>query len=319
MVLAPMANVTDAAFRSIIAHYSKVPGGIPYVTYTEFVSADGLYRGDERGKKILLKDLEFSPKEHPIVAQFFTAEPEYMEYAAALAAKLGFDGVDINMGCPDRGVEKQGAGAALIKNPKLARELMRAAKRGAPSLPLSIKTRIGYNKNELDTWLPELLAEKPVAVILHLRTRKEMSDVPAHWDLMKQALEIRGSLGSETFILGNGDVEGLEDAKQKAKESGADGIMLGKAIFGNPWLFSGHVPSVEEKLEVMIEHTKLFEELLGDIKNFAIMKKHYKAYVNGFDGAKELRMQLMEAENAREVERITREYLEKVGDEKVHN
>ena len=146
-----------------------------------------------------------------------------------------------------------------------------------------------------------------------------MSDVPAHWGLMKRALEIRDSSGSETFILGNGDVEGLEDAKQKAKESGAGGIMLGKAIFGNPWLFSGHVPSVEEKLEVMIEHTKLFEELLGDIKNFAIMKKHYKAYVNGFDGAKELRMQLMEAENAREVERITREYLEKVGDEKVHN
>jgi len=319
MALAPMANVTDAAFRRVIAKYSKVKGGYPYVTYTEFVSADGLFLGDERARSILMHDLIFTEAERPIVAQFFTAKPELMEKAAKLSVELGFDGIDINMGCPDRGVEKQGAGAALIKNPKLARELIRAAKRGAGELPVSVKTRIGYNKNELETWLPELLEEDPSAVILHLRTRKEMSKVPAHWDVMKDAVKMRDVSGKETLLLGNGDIQNLDDAFEKVKDSGADGAMLGKAIFGNPSLFSNSyelenkdgedLEFIQKRLEVMIEHTKLFEELLGDIKNFAIMKKHYKAYVEGFPGAKELRAKLMEAENAKEVEKTTSEFL----------
>ena len=189
LCLAPMADVTDAAFRYIIAKYSKQitphqkSQGAPlaYVTYTEFTSADGLILAPEIGKKKLLKNLEYSEIERPIVAQFFSSKPEMIERAAALALELNFDGVDINMGCPDRSVEKQRAGAALIKNPKLARELIIAAKKGAPSLPVSIKTRLGYNTDELETWLPALLAENPALITIHARTRKEMSKVKARW------------------------------------------------------------------------------------------------------------------------------------------
>ncbi len=307
IILAPLANVTDAAFRRVIARHGK-----PDVMFTEFVSADGLFRADEIGRKKLMKDLIYTEAERPIVAQFFTAQPEMMERAARLATELGFDGVDINMGCPDRAIEKQGAGAALIKTPKLARELIRAARSGAPHLPISVKTRIGYDKNEIETWLPELLVEKPVAIILHARTRKEMSKVPAHWDIIKRAVEIRDEAGSETLILGNGGVLDLQDARKKVEETGTDGAMLGKAIFGNPFLFcdSQRQVSASQRLQIAVEHTKLFEELLGDVKNFAIMKKHYKAYANGFDGAKELRVKLMDTKNAQEVERIVSHFLE---------
>ncbi len=300
-VLAPMADVTDAAFRRLIAKYGK-----PDVTWTEFVSADGLC---SPGRKILLNDLMYTEAERPIVAQLFTAHPEKMKEASALAAELGFDGIDINMGCPDRSIEKQGAGAALIKTPEVARAVIRAAKEGAPHLPVSVKTRIGYNKDELETWIPVLLEENIAALTIHARTRKEMSSVPARWEIVARAVEIRNNLKKETLILGNGDAKSIVDAREKAEMSGADGIMLGRAIFGNPWLFTGKEPSVTERLEVMIEHTKLFEEVLGGIKNFSIMKKHYKAYVEGFPGAKELRVQLMETKNAADVEKLTREFL----------
>lgn len=311
LVLAPLANVTDAAFRRLIAQYSKVFGGQPYVTYTEFVSADGLALANREGRAKLMRDLVFSEAERPIVAQFFTSTPAHMEAAARLAAELGFDGVDINMGCPDKSVEKQGGGAALIKTPKVARELIRAAKRGAPNLPVSVKTRLGYNKDTLEEWLPELLAEEPACLVLHARTRKEMSAVPARWERVKRAVEIRNEMKSKTLILGNGDLQDVADAKVKIKEAGADGAMLGRAIFGRPWLFADiETPPLEQRLRIAVEHAKLFEELLGDIKNFAIMKKHFKAYAEGFPGAKELRVQLMETKNAAEIEQIIKEFLQ---------
>lgn len=303
-VLAPMADVTDVAFRRVIAKYGK-----PDVTWTEFVSADGLARAPEEGRKKLLKDLEYTEAERPIVAQFFTSNPEYMEKAAALAKELGFDGIDINMGCPDQGINKQGAGACLIKTPSIARSVIRSAKAGAGGLPVSVKTRLGWNQDELETWLPALLAEEPAVITVHARTRKEMSKVPARWERVKRAVEIRNELGSKTLIFGNGDARDIAHARELVEETGADGVMLGRAIFGNPWLFSETVPTLEEKLKVMVEHTKLFEELLGDTKNFNIMKKHYKAYVKDFPGANELRAQLMETQTAREVEAIVADFL----------
>lgn len=301
-VLAPLANVTDAAFRRVIAKYGK-----PDVLWTEFVSADGLVLGN---RDVLLRDLVFTEAERPIVAQFFSSSPEMMEKAAALAQELGFDGIDINMGCPDKSVEKQGAGAKLILNPERAVELVAAAKRGAPNLPVSVKTRLGYNKDILEEWLPKILAAEPAVLTLHARTRKEMSKVPAHWERVRRAVEIRNELGSKTLIVGNGDVKDLEDAKQKAVESGADGVMLGRAIFGTPWLYNpSYVPDLPTRLRIAVEHSKLFEELLGDIKNFALMKKHFKAYAEGFPGAKELRIRLMETHNAQEIETIIEEFL----------
>jgi tRNA-dihydrouridine synthase len=227
-----------------------------------------------------------------------------------------------------------------MKNPKLAREIIRAAKEGGGNLPISVKTRIGYNQNEIETWIRELLSEGLAALIIHLRTRREMSEAPAHWDLMKRIVGIRDEMKKETLILGNGDVLDLENAREKVKESGCDGVMLGRAIFGNPWLFSNlrsgyvskstdifllknsscsrqsrsqvffkHIPSLQEKLKVVVEHTKLFEKTLSRYKNFAVMKKHYKAYVNGFNGAKKLRTKLMEAKNASQVEKIIENFL----------
>lgn len=308
-VLAPMADVTDCAFREMIAKYSRhgeVLGG-PHVFWTEFVSADGLC---SPGREVLLRDLEFSENERPIVAQLFGSNPENMFKAAKLCAEKGFDGIDINMGCPDKSIEKQGSGAAMIKNPKLAQDIIRAAQEGS-GLPVSVKTRIGYNKVEWREWLPYILEMKPVALTVHLRTRKEMSLVPAHWEIMPEIVEFvrekNKELGNETMpLIGNGDVVSLEHARELAEKTGCDGVMLGRAIFGNPWLFdegkNKDTIILEEKFRVMLEHTKLFEAKLGDIKSFAIMKKHYKAYVNGFDGAKELRVKLMEKENSQEIE-----------------
>lgn len=303
-VLAPMADVTDIAFRQIIAKYSrhgKEEGG-PDVFWTEFVSADGLA---SKGIDKLLIDLKYSEKERPIVAQLFGSHPDNMHEAARIVADLGFDGIDINMGCPDRSIEKQGAGAAHIKNPKLAREIIQAVIDGGGDLPVSVKTRVGYNKDETETWIPELLKEDISALTIHARTRKEMSKAPAKWERVKRVVDLVKKSGKNVLVIGNGDVVSLEDGNIKAQESGVDGVMIGRAIFGNPWFFdSDKNPiniSIKEKLFAMVEHTRLFEKILGKDKNFSIMKKHYKAYANGFDGAKELRIKLMEATNSSEV------------------
>ena len=312
-VLAPMADVTDIAFRSMIAKYSKPYG--PDVIWTEFVSANGLC---SKGRDVLKRDLEFTEIERPIVAQLFTAEPEHMKQAAALCRELGFDGIDINMGCPDKSIEKQKAGAYHMKDWKNAQAVIRAAQEGAVDIPVSVKTRIGYNKVEFMEWLPKILECNIPTLTVHLRTRKEMSLVPAHWELMPEIVKLVRDMTGEvkdggTIVLGNGDITSVTEGKKKAKETGADGVMVGRGIFGTPWFFDEETfnkgKSVEERLRICVEHSKLYEEKLGDIKSFAIMKKHYKAYVNGFDGAKELRMKLMDCTNAQEVERCVEEYL----------
>ncbi len=315
-VLAPMADVTDVSFRRTIAKCSahtrsdRTVGG-PDVMWTEFVSADGLIRATPEGKVKLMADLLYAEEERPIVAQLFSSHPEYMEKAARICRELGFDGIDINMGCPDKSIEKQGCGSAMIKHPQAAASVIEAAKRGSGGLPISVKTRLGYNTDELETWLPFLLKANPAAITIHARTRKEMSKVPARWERIACAVEMRNELKSETLIIGNGDVLSLEDAHEKAKLSHADGVMLGRSIFGNPWLFHPEKDlsnvSLQERFEAVIEHTQLFEELLPH-KSFALMKKHYKAYIQGFEGAPPLRALLMDAEDATEVGNIIATY-----------
>lgn len=301
-VMAPMADVTDVAFRALVAKRGK-----PDVFWTEFVSADGLYHTREIGKmkdeeNPLLCDFAFDPDQRPIVAQIFSAKPEMISYATKLAAELGFDGIDLNMGCPDRTIEKQGAGAALVKNPELAVALIRAAKE-ASALPVSVKTRIGYNTESLDEWLTALLQADPAAITLHLRTRKEMSLVPANWEQMNRAVEIRNRVNLKVLLIGNGDVQNREDAERKVRESGCEGAMIGRGMFGNPWVFAGKktedIP-LTEKLSALTELAHGFEKIIP-AKNFAILKKHIKAFVTGFDGAAELRAQLMQAENAEQL------------------
>jgi nifR3 family TIM-barrel protein len=304
-VMAPMADVTDVAFRALVGKR-----GAPDVFWTEFVSADGLYHTREIQKmkdseNPLMSDLQFEKDEHPIVAQIFSSKPEMIAYATKLLAELGLDGVDLNMGCPDRAIERQGCGAAMMKTPDVARAVIRAAK-AASDLPVSVKTRIGYNKESLDEWLPVLLEEAPAAITVHLRTRKEMSLVPANWELMKKAVEIRNRINPDVLLIGNGDVTDLADARAKVAESGCDGAMIGRGMFGNPWVFAGKKTedtTLADKLAALVELAHSFEKNLPH-KSFAVLKKHVKAFVTGFDGASELRSELMSAENARELEDI---------------
>lgn len=286
---ASMANVTDAAFRRMIAKYGK-----PDVMWTEFVSCDGVC---SRGKKNLMLDLIFDKSERPIVVQFFGARPENFYKCALMAQELGFDGIDINMGCPDRGVVRQGAGSALIKDPKLAQKIIKETIRGAGKLPVSVKTRIGFNELEYKKWIPYLLKMDIAALTIHGRTKKEMSDVPARWDIIGEIVKMRNKLKSKTLIIGNGDVSSLADVQEKYEKYGVDGVMVGRALFGTPYFFSASRRiknmTLKFKLKLALEHTKLFEKIFKGKKHFDIMKKHYKAYVSGFDNAKKIRMKLM--------------------------
>ncbi|OGY78662.1 MAG: hypothetical protein A3B74_04790 [Candidatus Kerfeldbacteria bacterium RIFCSPHIGHO2_02_FULL_42_14] len=297
-VLAPLDGVTDAVFRRIIAKYGK-----PDILYTEFTSVDALC---SEGRAATLVNLKYSEKERPIVAQIFGSKPELFYKTAKLLCKLGFDGIDINMGCPEKTIVKSGSCAALIQKPKLAQKIIRATQEGASKIPVSVKTRIGFNEDETDTWIPALLATKPAAITIHGRTRKEMSKVPTHWDVIEKAVKIRDRLDSKTLIIGNGDVATLEDAKMKAKQYHVDGVMLGRAIFGNPWLFDERKKHVtqQERIKVFIEHAKLYERLFCKTKPFMLMKKHCKAYISGWPGAKILRKKLMETNSVQEMQKV---------------
>ncbi|HWH06909.1 MAG TPA: tRNA-dihydrouridine synthase [Candidatus Paceibacterota bacterium] len=309
IALAPMADVTDPAYRRLISECAAAD-----VMWTEFVSADGLYytrekKGIPDEENPLMRDLAFTQGEHPIVAQLFSAKPDMIRYAAKLAAERGFDGVDINMGCPDASIEKQGAGAAMMKTPELVKDIVDAARMGVcdagrPHMGVSVKTRIGYNSEAIDTWIPAVLAARPDALTVHLRTRKEMSKVDAHWELMPRVVMLRDQLAPEVVLLGNGDVKDRADALMKIAESGADGAMIGRGIFGNPWVFMGRTDVTEnERLDALVTLAHYFEAMKPG-KSFYILKKHVKAFVTGFDNAAELRAKLMEATSASQMEEI---------------
>lgn len=295
-----MADVTDAAFRSVIALH-----GQPDVIWNEFISVEGLMH--PKGREKLIANLAYSEIERPIVAQIFGSVPDHFRVVAELLQELKFDGIDINMGCPVGKIVKQGCGADLISDPALAREIIRSTKAGAGPVPVSVKTRLGTTHDVLDAWLPQLLDEEPAAVTIHGRTAKEMSAVPAHWDRIGRTKEIARERGSTALIIGNGDVTSLADGKEKCEKWGVDGVMVGRGVFGNPWFFNENMNRDEldpkERMRVLLEHARLFDELVNH-KNFAVMRKHFKAYTHGFDNAAPLREALMQAENSREVEQV---------------
>ncbi len=309
-VLAPMSGVTDAAFRRIWSKYGK-----PHVIMTEFVSCDGLCSS---GRESLLHDLWYSVEERPIVAQIFSSNPDNIERAATLVAELGYDGIDINAGCPDRSVEKQGAGAALTREPALLRDIVLAARRGSGGLPISVKTRLGYDRIDFCEWIPAVLEAEPAALTVHARTRAELSRVPAHWEVMGEIADCVRRTGSKTPILGNGDVTSLAEGRELAARHDLDGIMVGRGVYGNPWFFNPQVDDasipLREKLRVMLEHTHLYLRIFGERKSFMVMRKHYKAYATGFPGAKELRMQLLESHDVEEVEALVAAFLAQATD-----
>ncbi|MFZ3057994.1 MAG: tRNA-dihydrouridine synthase [Minisyncoccales bacterium] len=297
VVAAPMSGVTDDAFRLMLLKHGR-----PDVFWTEFVSVEGLF---SKGREICLKTLKFSPAEHPIVAQIFGSDPSYFKKAAEEIEKLGFDGIDINMGCPDKAIEQKGAGAALIKDVNLAKQIIRATKEGTKKIPVSVKTRLGYDENQITEWIIPLLQENIAALTIHFRTRKEMYRSPAQWNLAKEIVRLRDLYSPETLIIGNGDIKSLTQAYELIKENKIDGIMVGRATLGNPWFFSDKLPSAQERLKAIVEHVELF----NDPKQFNVMKKHFHAYAKGFNGAKELRDRLMETKNYLEVKKLIEEFL----------
>ncbi|OGN34907.1 MAG: hypothetical protein A3I39_01305 [Candidatus Yanofskybacteria bacterium RIFCSPLOWO2_02_FULL_47_9b] len=300
-VLAPMADVTDIAFRQVV-----IECGRPDVLYTEFVSAAGLC--SEKGRPKLLPHFKFAENEHPIVAQIFGSVPKHFYETAKLIAGLGFDGIDINMGCPDRKVVKQGAGIALCKTPELAAEIIAETKRGAGGLPIAIKTRLGFDKIDL-TWIENILKCDIDALTIHLRTMKETSKVLAHWELAGEIAKLAHTYN--TIIIGNGDVLTHAEGIQKCEQPGLDGIMIGRGIFSNPWFFNPsvdiHTKTSKERITLLKHHISNFMNLwdppTGDsatLRNYDTMKRFFKVYIHGFDGAKELRDKLMQTKTPTE-------------------
>ena len=305
MILAPMEDVTDTVFRRIIADCGR-----PDVMFTEFTNCEG---AQSVGQAQVVKRLKYTEIERPLVAQIWGVTPEDYYKTAVLIRGLGFDGIDINMGCPVRKIIKQGACSALIKNPSLAKEIVEATKEGAGELPLSIKTRIGFSSIQTEEWLGFILREcRPEVLTVHGRTVKEASKVPNHWDEIGKVASLNRELGGQTLIVGNGDVKTLVQARDLAAEYGLDGIMIGRGILDNPWLFNPKIDLLEitlrQKIETLKTHLRLFDEVWGQEKNFSLMKKYYKIYINGFAGAADIRAKLMEcdtvAETLAELEKI---------------
>lgn len=324
--LAPMEEVTDVVFREMFAKYGK-----PDVMYTEFINVDGLTHPE--GRKRLEIDLRYTNIQRPMVAQIWGRSPLVFEEAAKIVADLGFDGIDINMGCPQDKEIGIGACAALIKEPQLAIEIIKHTKKGAGNLPVSVKTRLGYNHNEVGSWMRHLLSAEPAAIAVHGRTKKEKSKVPANWQAIGEAVKVRDEMfpltrpdksrdtlsrggrglssGLRPLIIGNGDIKSREEGMTRILESKVDGVMVGRGAFGNPWFFraDGYQPNLKERLAVMLEHAQGFEKEFSGIKSFFIMRKHFKAYCSGFPGASELRVKLMEAQNLVETKMIVESFL----------
>ena len=214
------------------------------------------------------------------------------------------------MGCPTHDVIKKGACSALIKNPKLAKDIIMATIKGANGLPVSIKTRIGFDKLETENWVKSLLETPISALILHLRTAREMSKVPAHWEEIEKAVKLRNELKSNALIIGNGDVKSLKEAKDKCKKYGLDGIMIGRGIFENVYLFNDEIDpkkiTPKQKIALLLDHLKLFKKTFGDKRHFELMKKFVKCYVNNFEGASEKREKLMSTKSLDELIKETR-------------
>lgn len=290
LVLAPMDDVTDSVFRQIIASCAK-----PDFFMTEFVNVDGL---QSPGRPRLMHKLLLSKKEHPIFAQVWGLQPENFYKTTKELVDMGYDGVDLNFGCPVKTVIKNGACAALIKNRELAGELIEAV-RGAVGnkIPVSVKTRLGFNDVDL-SWFEFLLTKKLDLLSVHGRTAKQLSNAPADWGLIGKICQLRDRFSPDTLIVGNGDVESRAEALDLAKQHQLDGVMIGRGIFHDPFLFAKKSPWSEwgkdQRIALYKKHIELFLKTYpkGERK-FETLRKFCKVYINGFDGASELRTKFM--------------------------
>lgn len=302
-VLAPMDDVTDVAFRQLVAETAP-----PDVYFTEFVSTDGL---QSPGREHTMERLRMSPKgDDLLVAQIWGNNPELYYKTAQDIAKLGgFAGIDINLGCPERGIVARGCCGGLIGQNNRVADLVAAVRAGAPNLPVSIKTRLGLGTIITEDWASFLLSLNLAALTIHARTVREMSRVPAHWDEIPKVVALRNQIAPKTLIIGNGDVENRAHGLVRATESGVDGIMIGRGIFHDIFTFSPNPPATvlpDAMLSILLRHLDLYEEW-GSTKPYNTLKKFFKIYVNSWPGANDLRIRLMDSKTPAEARTLIAE------------
>lgn len=352
IALSPMDGVTDAPYRFITAKYGK-----PDVHFTEFANVEGL----ARNAFCILDDFLYSEIERPVVAQIYGSETESFYKIAIIVCELGFDGIDLNMGCPVRKIASRGCGAGLIRNPSLAKKIIRSVKKGIRDwvdgksvedlglkqkmvrkvrgmnlertgrekvlerkiLPVSIKTRLGYDKVVIEDWIKYLLEEEPDCISIHGRTLKQMYSGQADWEAIARAVEVVHQTPS--LVLGNGDITTHRDMVEKIYASGVDGVLLGRGTMGNPWIFQSKEkvrdsvrrgrsweegePQIDPvtRFSVLMEHARYFEEIKGKHR-FACMRKHFGWYCKGMPKAAELRNRMCRTNDSEEVEGILADY-----------
>ena len=298
-ILAPMEDVTDVVFRHVVKE-----AGAPDVFFTEFTNSDSFCHPD--GKESVRGRLTFTEDEQPMVAHIWGDKPEFFKEMSIQLAEMGFKGIDLNMGCPVPNVAERGKGSGLILRPEVAAELIQAAKAGG--LPVSVKTRIGFTQqSELDDWISHLLKQDIANLSIHLRTRKEMSKVAAHWELIPRVVELRDALAPQTLITINGDIQDRQMGLELAEKYGVDGIMIGRGIFKNPFAFEKEARehSSEELIALLRLQLDLQDQYAQIIpRSITGLHRFFKIYVKGFPGANDLRVQLMNTKTTDEVRTI---------------
>ncbi|GAA0339156.1 tRNA-dihydrouridine synthase [Bacillus carboniphilus] len=296
-ILAPMEDVTDVVFRHVVSEAAR-----PDVFFTEFTNTESYCH--PKGHQSVRGRLTFTEDEQPIVAHIWGDKPEYFRQMSIGMAEEGFRGIDINMGCPVPNVTSNGKGSGLIRRPEVAAELIQAAKAGG--LPVSVKTRLGFTEvEEWQDWLTHILKQDIVNLSIHLRTKKEMSEVPAHWELIPEIKKLRDQVAPDTLLTINGDIPDRQTGLELAQRYEVDGVMIGRGIFKNPFAFEKEPKehSSEELLNLLRLHLDLYDHYSKEYeaRSFRSLQRFFKIYVRGFRGASELRNQLMSTESTDEV------------------
>ena len=318
IALAPMEDVTDTVFREVVLSVSD-PDALN-VVFTEFTSTDGLCH--EKGRPKVIERLLVNASEMQLlksrntklVAQIWGGDPEKFRLSAKLISEMNlFDGIDINMGCPAKKVVKNKSCANLINYPELAKEIIYATTEST-DLPVSVKTRVGFSRIITEEWISHLLETSPKAITIHGRTRKMMSNGPVLWDEIGKAVTLRNQLGSETLILGNGEVFSYGDALNRIEQYGVDGVMVGTGVFKNPWMFNTEPleTTVLHRIELMRKHITLYQNTWGNGKDYNVLKRFFKIYLNGFSNAAHWRDAFMRAHGYNEALQLLRKMEEDV-------
>lgn len=302
-ILAPMEDVTDIVFRHVVSEAAR-----PDVFFTEFTNTESFCHPE--GIHSVRGRLTFSEDEQPMVAHIWGDKPEQFRETSIQLAKMGFKGIDLNMGCPVANVAKKGKGSGLILRPDVAAEIIQATKAGG--LPVSVKTRLGYYEiDEWKDWLKHVFEQDIANLSIHLRTRKEMSKVDAHWELIEAIKNLRDEIAPNTLLTINGDIPDRKTGLELAEKYGIDGVMIGRGIFHNPFAFEKEPRehTSKELLDLLRLHLSLFNKYEKDeIRQFKSLRRFFKIYVRGIRGASELRHQLMNTQSIAEAQALLDEF-----------